>query len=83
MLTVVFAHVDQLGGLSRGADGGLDDRVGCAYNGDHCAICGLAGIDVEQTDAFHSFNLVGDLFDEGEVAAFAEVRDTLDQLLGH
>ena len=43
----------------------------------------LTGIDVEQTDAVDGFNLVGDLLDEGEVVAFAEVGDTFDQLLAH
>jgi len=83
VLAVVLGHVDELLGLAGGADGGLDHRLRRADEGDHRAVGGLARVDVEEFDALDGFDLVGDLPDDGQVAAFAEIRDAFDESVLH
>ena len=83
MLAVMFAHVDQLGRNPRAAHGRFDDRLWLADQCDDGAVGGLAGIDVEQINAVNRFDRVGDLFDDGEVVALAEVWYAFDELVGH
>ena len=58
----------------------LDHRLRRTDEGHHGAIRGLAGIDVKEAHAVDGLHLVGDLFDDRRIAAFAEVGNTLDEL---
>ena len=48
VLALVLGHVDQLGRLADQPEGGLDDGVRRPGEGDHRAVGGRAGIDVQQ-----------------------------------
>ena len=79
MFALVFAHVDQAGGGPDGGKGGFDHRLGRSDKGDHRPVGSLARIDVQQFDAFDGFDGIGDLFDDGHIAALAEIGHAFDE----
>ena len=83
MLPAVLAHVDAFCCDASPPYRGFDDLVGWAHKRHDCTIRRLAGIDVKKFDAVDGFHGAGDLLDDVEVTTFAEVRDTLDQLVVH
>jgi hypothetical protein len=78
---LVLAHVNELAGFFDGEKGGFDDGGWCTDKGYDGAIGGFAGVDIQKSDAGYGFDLIGDLFDNGRGAAFAEVWYTLYYLL--
>ena len=62
-----------------GAEGGFDDGLGVADEGDDGAVGGVTRVDVEEPDAVDRLDLVGDLADQVGVASFREVGDAFDE----
>ncbi len=79
MLAGVGGHVDHLGCGPCCSHGRFDDWCRFTGEGDDSAVGGLAGIDVEELHSVHGLDLVGDLADDVQVAALAEVGNALDQ----
>ncbi len=74
---VLTGEVDQFGGLACSANGGFNDTLRSAGDGDYGAVMGCVERPVQQA---HTFYLSGgdNLPDSGGVCAFGEVGDTLD-----
>ena len=81
MGTVVAAHVDDLGGFLRSAEGGLAYGLGTANESDDGAVGGVARVDIKQAHAIYTLDGIGDLTDDGHVAPLAKIRDALDDLV--
>ena len=73
----MMSHVYNLGGFLDALESGLYNGFGGAYESHDGAVCGGAGIDVEQGYAFNAFYGVGYEFYGFGVASFAEVGDAL------
>ena len=83
MSAVVTAHINQFGGAGDTAVGGLDHGVGLADKGNDGAVCGLAGVYVEEADVVNGGNCGGNGIDYRAVASLAEIRDTFYQAFFH
>ena len=83
VFAVVLAHVDEPGGFLHCPERGFDHRFRRSDEGDHRAVGGLARIDIQQRDALDSFDFVGDLLDDVQIAPFAEIGHALDELAVH
>jgi hypothetical protein len=75
---VVIPHVDELGGTLHSPESRLADRLGRADEGDDRAVRVGTRVDVQQRDAGHGLDGVGDLPDERLVTPFGKVRHALD-----
>ena len=80
MVTLVLTHIDQFLSLFDGGKRSLADGVRLTDKRHDRAVCRRSGINVEQLDAVNTLDLVGDLPDNGHIAAFAKIGDTFDQL---
>ena len=80
MGTVVLAHVDESSGFHHTAKGGFDDGLRLSDKGHHRPVGGLAGLHIQQTYAFYGHDFICYLLDDILVAAFTEVRHTLNDL---
>ena len=78
MLASVLAHVDELGGFFAGSNGGVKDGVRLAHDRNHGAVCGRARVNIEELNSVDGFDDSSDFFDDGKVAAFGKVGDTLE-----
>ena len=78
MIAFVMTHVDQFLRLFDGSESGFDNLVGRSDECHHSPIGRVTGIDIEQFDAIDLLNLVGDLFDDRHIAAFAKIWDAFD-----
>jgi hypothetical protein len=78
---LVPAHVDQLAGAPHHPEGGLGDALGRADEGDHRAVRVGAGGDVQQADALDLLDHRRHRVDDAAVAALADVRHALDELV--
>jgi hypothetical protein len=74
----VLGKVDQLGGLAYAADGGFGDVDRIAHEGVYTAVMIRVHLAVEEVNAVHLHGFE-DGIDFGLVAAFGEVRYTLDE----
>ena len=80
---MVTTHVDELTSLADGLESGLEHGVGFTHKGDHRTVGGFARVHVEQFHALDTFNLIGDLFDNGHIASLTEVRHAFHDFLLH
>ena len=78
MFTVMSGHVDQFGCLANGQKCSLGDRFRLADEGDDRAVRALSGVHVQQPHSPYRFYGIGDLPDDGQVAALREVGHALD-----
>ena len=83
MRPLVFAHVDQLGGLFHPRESRFDDGFGRADERDNGAVGRFAGIDVQHFDAPGGFDGRYDPADYCLVASLAEVGDAFHDTLFH
>ena len=74
-------HIDEFGRLLDSAKCGFHCSLGTAHKSYHGPIRTRAGIDIEQRNAFHGPNRVGDLPNHIQIAAFRKIRHALDQFL--
>lgn len=82
VFTAMGAEIDELEGDADGSDDGGGHGIGRAGEGEYAAIVVGIGLAAEQSDA----GLAQGLFEGGEgglLAAFAEVRDGLNEGEGH
>ena len=83
MLSVVLPHVYDFRGLPDSGERGLDHGLGFAHEGDHGAVGGLSGVNVEDLDSACGFDGPDYLAYLLLVAPLAEVGDALDYALVH
>ena len=83
VLTLVAVHADEFTSPAYGPECSFNNRTGRPHEGDHCPVCVLAWIYVQQANAFHSFYFRSDLPDDFHVHALAEIGDAFDELGGH
>ena len=81
MRTVMLTHIYKLSGFAHCSESSLHDVVGFANEGYDCAVGCFARVYVEQLNALNALHCVSDLTNNVQVAAFAEVRHTLYNLL--
>ena len=81
--TVVVTHVDELTGLADSLEGSLEHCVGLTHKGHHCAVGSLAWVHVEQFHALDTFDLIGNLLNNGHIASLTEVRHAFHDFLLH
>jgi hypothetical protein len=80
VLALVLAHVYHLRCFFDGQISRLNHGLRCAHEGDDRAVGGLAGVNVQEADALHAFDFVGDELDDAHVPAFGEIGDAFDEL---
>ena len=80
VLAGVPGHVDDFAGLLDRPVSRFRDRRRRAHERHHRAVRRLAGVDVEQLDARHGLNLIGDQANHRRITAFAEIRYAFDYL---
>ena len=83
MGALVGGHVQHLGGGLHALEGGLQHLPGGAHESHHGAVGVRPRIHIQQLDAGHRRDGVGDDLDLGQVTAFGKVGDALDDSLGH
>ena len=76
MRAVVQVHVYELGGTTHAAESRFAYCFRLADKGHHRAVGGLAGVHVQQPDAFYAAYSVGYSIDNVTVTSLAEIRDT-------
>src|SRR5256885_14429103 len=81
MVTFVPAHIDQFLSLRYRPKCGLSNLTGRARERHYGAIGRIARIDIEQFDAIDPLDLVGDLLDHAQIAAFAKIGNAFYELL--
>ena len=81
MCTVMLTHIYKLSGFAHCSEGSLHHVVGFANEGYDCAVGCFARVYVEQLYTLNAFYCVSNLTNNVHVAALAEVRHTLYNLL--
>ncbi len=78
MFAVMAAHIDPLLRHGAATEGAFDHRFGRADKGHDRAVRRLARVHMEHPDPFRRRDGADDRVDDGPVAAFAVIGDTLD-----
>ena len=83
MLAVMFAEVDARRRHLHGAERRFDRRGRRGHEREHRAVVRCIGLDVEELHARHMGDRLAQGVEHGRIAAFREVRYTLDQRSAH
>jgi len=76
----MFAHVDQFGRLFDSAKGRFHRGIRTAHKRHHRSVRTRARIDIEQRNAVHRFNGIGDLPNDLQIAPLRKIRHAFNQL---
>jgi hypothetical protein len=80
VLSAVSRHVDQLRSARDTPERGVHRTIQLRHKGHHGAVGVTPGVDIQQVDAVALRNCRHDGIDDGLVASFTEIGNTLDEL---
>ena len=76
MSAVMVTHIDKFASLFHNLESGLYHRLGTAHKGNHRAVSGLAGVNIQKFHTRGTLDNCRNLIDNSHVAPFAEVGHT-------